>query len=197
MLWSTGRAGLATASYRELFAEPALRRLALADVCARLPQGMVSIALLLVAAQHASMTVAGLALLALLASALWRGPAGLVIGTAVLAGLLNPPLSPGLRAAAGAAPHGRGTETQAWINSIMNGGAAGGAAAVSAVITSILRPPRPRKTPPDTHGIGARTPARSARKKDSTGAERAGGYGPKEVRPCALGHRSACSTRRS
>jgi hypothetical protein len=67
---------LATASYRELFAEPALRRLALADVCARLPQGMVSIALL--------------------ASALWRGPAGLVIGTAVLAGLLNPPLSPGL-----------------------------------------------------------------------------------------------------
>jgi hypothetical protein len=96
VLWSTGRAGLATASYRELFAEPALRRLALADVCARLPQGMVSIALLLVAAQHASMTVAGLALLALLASALWRGPAGLVIGTAVLAGLLNPPLSPGL-----------------------------------------------------------------------------------------------------
>ncbi len=134
MLWSTGRAGLATASYRELFAEPALRRLALADVCARLPQGMVSIALLLVAAQHASMTVAGLvvagytlgqavtgplrgrladqrglvpvatactigyaaALLALLASALSRGPAGLVIGTAVLAGLLNPPLSPGL-----------------------------------------------------------------------------------------------------
>jgi MFS family permease len=135
VLWSTGRAGLATASYRELFAEPALRRLALADVCARLPQGMVSIALLLVAAQHASMTVAGLvvagytlgqavtgplrgrladrrglvpvatactigyaaALLALLASALSRGPAGLVIGTAVLAGLLNPPLSPGLR----------------------------------------------------------------------------------------------------
>ena len=453
MLWSTGRAGLATASYRELFAEPALRRLALADVCARLPQGMVSIALLLVAAQHASMTVAGLvvagytlgqavtgplrgrladqrglvpvatactigyaaALLALLASALSRGPAGLVIGTAVLAGLLNPPLSPGLRslwsaqagarlkqtafaldaavfdlayitgpvlasalatglapaaalglllalsaaavitiarsaagppasagpshlphpshpprpargsrpqlsplrsrslrellltaalanaalsatevaltayvrhhhalwasgpllaevslgsiagslllgargsagqaaqpyrrlprllagytgglalltaaglyppllgvaaplaglcvgstlatlfgAAAGAAPHGRGTETQAWINSIMNGGAAGGAAAVSAVITSILRPPRPRKTPPDTHGTGARTPARSARKKERKTrqhrAERAGGYGPKEVRPCALGHRSACSTRRS
>jgi hypothetical protein len=29
------------ASYRELFAEPVLRRLAVADVCARLPQGMV------------------------------------------------------------------------------------------------------------------------------------------------------------
>ena len=135
MLWSTERAGSVTASYRELFAEPALRRLTLADVCARLPQGMVSIALLLVAAQHASMTVAGLvvagytlgqavtgplrgrladrrglvpvatvcglgyaaALLALLASALSRGPAGLDIGTAALAGLLNPPLSPGLR----------------------------------------------------------------------------------------------------
>jgi hypothetical protein len=46
-------------SYRGLFAEPALRRLAVADVCARLPQGMVSITLLLVAALHASMTVAG------------------------------------------------------------------------------------------------------------------------------------------
>src|SRR5580693_10487437 len=46
--------------YRELFAQPVLRRLAVADVCARLPQGMVSITLLLVAAVHASMTVAGL-----------------------------------------------------------------------------------------------------------------------------------------
>jgi MFS family permease len=121
--------------YRALFAEPALRRLAVADVCARLPQGMTSICLLLVAAQHASMTVAGLvvasytlgqavtaplrgrladrlglvpvaasfgvgyalALLGLLASALSRGPAGLDIGIAALAGLLNPPLSPGMR----------------------------------------------------------------------------------------------------
>ena len=96
---------------------------------------MVSITLLLVAAQHASMTVAGLvvagytlaqaatgplrgrladrrglvpvsagcgigyalALLALLASSLGAGPAGLLIGTAAAAGLLNPPLSPGLR----------------------------------------------------------------------------------------------------
>ncbi len=122
-------------SYRELFAHPVLRRLAVADVCARLPQGMVSITLLLVAAQHASMTVAGLvvagytlgqaatgpvrgrladrrglvpvasvcaaayalALLALLATSLARAPAGLLIGTATLAGLVNPPLSPGMR----------------------------------------------------------------------------------------------------
>ncbi|MGH3234361.1 MAG: MFS transporter, partial [Streptosporangiaceae bacterium] len=52
--------GSAAASYRGLFAEPVLRRLAVADACARLPQGMVSITLLLVAAQHASMAVAGL-----------------------------------------------------------------------------------------------------------------------------------------
>jgi MFS family permease len=124
-----------TASYRALFAEPVLRRLAVADVCARLPQGMVAITLLLVAAQHASMTVAGLVVAgytlgqavtgpvrgrladrrglvpvaalctigyalsfaALLAGAQVRAPAGLLIGTATVAGLLNPPLSPGLR----------------------------------------------------------------------------------------------------
>jgi MFS family permease len=121
----------APASYRGLFAERWARWLALADVCARLPQGMVTITLLLVAAQHASMRVAGLvvagytlaqaasgplrgrladrrglvpvaalctlgyalALLALLAAT----SAGLLIGTAVAAGLLNPPLSPGMR----------------------------------------------------------------------------------------------------
>jgi MFS family permease len=121
----------APGSYRGLFAEPWARWLALADVCARLPQGMISITLLLVAAQHASMRVAGLvvagytlaqaatgplrgrladrrglvpaaalctlgyavALLALLAAA----SAGLLIATAVAAGLLNPPLSPGMR----------------------------------------------------------------------------------------------------
>jgi hypothetical protein len=49
------------AAYRKLLAEPALRRLAIADACARLPQGMVSITVLLVAAQHASMAVASLA----------------------------------------------------------------------------------------------------------------------------------------
>jgi MFS family permease len=52
--------GPGVAGYRGLFAQPVLRRLAVADVCARLPQGMVSLTLLLVAAQHASMTVAGL-----------------------------------------------------------------------------------------------------------------------------------------
>ena len=123
------------ASYRGLFAEPVLRRLAVADVCARLPQGMISITLLLVAAQHASMAVAGLvvagytlgqavtgpvrgqladrrglipvavacgifyalALLALLGGALAQAPAGLLIGAASVAGLVNPPLSPGMR----------------------------------------------------------------------------------------------------
>jgi MFS family permease len=96
---------------------------------------MVSLTLLLVAAQHASMTVAGLvvagytlgqaatgpargrladrrglvpvaavcaagyalALAALLAAALAAAPAGVLIGTATAAGLVNPPLSPGLR----------------------------------------------------------------------------------------------------
>jgi len=135
-------------SYRALFAEPVLRRLAVADAFARLPQGMVSITVLLVAAEHASMAVAGLAvagytlgqavtgpvrgrladrhglvpvaaacgtgyalaLLALLAGAMAGAPAGLLIGTAAAAGLVNPPLSPGLRslwsvhAGAGLAP---------------------------------------------------------------------------------------------
>ena len=123
------------AGYRGLLAQPVLRRLAVADVCARLPQGMVSLTLLLVAAQHASMTVAGLvvagytlgqaatgpvrgrladrhglvpvaavctagyalAWAALLAGALAAAPAGVLIGTATVAGLVNPPLSPGLR----------------------------------------------------------------------------------------------------
>ncbi len=123
------------ASYRGLFAHPVLRRLAIADACARLPQGMVSITLLLVAAQHASMTVAGLAvagytlgqaatgpvrgrladrrglvpvaaactagytlaLTALAARSLAAAPAGLLIATATAAGLVNPPLSPGMR----------------------------------------------------------------------------------------------------
>jgi MFS transporter len=125
----------AATSYRALFAEPMLRRLAVADAFARLPQGMVSITVLLVAAEHASMAVAGLAvagytlgqavtgpvrgrladrhglvpvaaacgtgyalaLLALLAGAMAGAPAGLLIGTAAVAGLVNPPLSPGLR----------------------------------------------------------------------------------------------------
>ena len=126
---------MSVAAYRGLFAEPALRRLAIADAFARLPQGMVSLTLLLVAAEHASMAVAGLvvagytlgqavtgpvrgrladryglakvaaccslgyalALLALLAAAITRAPAGLLIGVATTAGLVNPPLSPGMR----------------------------------------------------------------------------------------------------
>jgi MFS family permease len=50
----------ATGSYQRLLRVPALRGLAVADVCARLPQGMVTITLLLVAAMHASMATAGL-----------------------------------------------------------------------------------------------------------------------------------------
>lgn len=49
-------------AYRRLFAIPASRRLSAADLCARLPQGMLSITILLVAAQHAPMRDAGLAL---------------------------------------------------------------------------------------------------------------------------------------
>lgn len=125
----------AAGSYRRLLAVPALRGLAVADVCARLPQGMVSITLLLVAATRASMTTAGLvvatctlgqavtgplrgrladrhglarvcaacgagyavALLCLLAGSLAAAPAGLLIAAAAVAGLVGPPLSPGMR----------------------------------------------------------------------------------------------------
>lgn len=48
--------------YRRLFAVPGSSRLAAADLCARLPQGMLSLTVLLVVAQQASMRVAGLAL---------------------------------------------------------------------------------------------------------------------------------------
>lgn len=143
------------ASYRGLFAQPLLRRLALADVCARLPQGMVSITLLLVAAQHASMTVGSIVgslllgaqscpkghdrklprlligyttgLTTLTAAAL--GYPYLLAVAAPLAGLcLGPTLATLFGTAAGAAPPGSGTETQAWVNSIMSGGGAAGAA---------------------------------------------------------------------
>ena len=107
----------------------------MADVCARLPQGMVAITLLLVAATHASMTTAGLvvagytlgqavtgplrgrladryglarvcaacgcgyavALLGLLAGSLAGSPAWLLVAAAAAAGLIVPPLSPGMR----------------------------------------------------------------------------------------------------
>jgi mycothiol synthase len=122
-------------SYRRLLGEPVLRGLAVADICARLPQGMVGITLLLIAAAHASMTTAGLvvagytvgqgvtgplrgrladryglarvcaacaggyaaAVLSLLAGSLARAPAGALIAAAGAAGLLVPPLSPGMR----------------------------------------------------------------------------------------------------
>lgn len=122
-------------AYRRLLAEPLLRRIAVADVCARVPQGMTSITLLLVAAQHASMAVAGLALaaytlgaavtapargrladrrglfplaavcavgyvsalLGLLGLSLARSPARLLAAAAAAAGVLMPPLSPGVR----------------------------------------------------------------------------------------------------
>ena len=125
----------ATGSYRRLLGDPVLRGLAVADVCARLPQGMVSITLLLVAAVHASMTTAGLvvagytlgqgvtgplrgrladrhglarvcaicggmyavALLGLLAGALAGRPSWLLVAAAAAAGLVVPPLSPGMR----------------------------------------------------------------------------------------------------
>ncbi len=131
----TGVASGAARPYRRLFAEPVLRRLVAADVCARLPQGMTSLTLLLVAAQHAPMAVAGLvlagytlgaaatapvrgrladrrglfgvaavcgagyalALLGLLACSLARAPAGLLVLAGSAAGLLTPPLSPGVR----------------------------------------------------------------------------------------------------
>jgi hypothetical protein len=121
--------------YRRLLGEPALRGLAVADVCARLPQGMVTITLLLVAATHASMTTAGLvvagytlgqavtgplrgrladryglarvcaacgcgyavALLGLLAGSLAGAPGWLLVAAATAAGLIVPPLSPGMR----------------------------------------------------------------------------------------------------
>ena len=125
----------AAGPYRRLLGEPALRGLAVADVCARLPQGMVAITLLLVAATHASMATAGLvvagytlgqavtgplrgrladqyglarvcaacgcgyaiALLGLLAGSLAGAPAWLLVAAAAAAGLIVPPLSPGMR----------------------------------------------------------------------------------------------------
>ncbi|HEX4396541.1 MAG TPA: MFS transporter [Trebonia sp.] len=121
--------------YRRLLGEPALRGLAVADVCARLPQGMVTITLLLMAATHAPMTTAGLvvagytlgqavtgplrgrladryglarvcaacgcgytvALLGLLAGSLTGAPGWLLVAAAAAAGLIVPPLSPGMR----------------------------------------------------------------------------------------------------
>ena len=124
-----------TGPYRRLFAEPVLRGLVVADGCARLPQGMTSLTLLLVVAEHASMAVAGLvlagytlgaavsapvrgrladrgglfgvaavctggyvlALLGLLACSLAQAPVLPLLAAGTAAGLLTPPLSPGVR----------------------------------------------------------------------------------------------------
>jgi MFS family permease len=48
--------------YRRLLAVPGSRALTAADLCARLPQGMLNLTLLLLVAQHTSMRVAGFAL---------------------------------------------------------------------------------------------------------------------------------------
>jgi predicted MFS family arabinose efflux permease len=61
--------------------------------------------------------------------------APLLAVAAPLAGLfLGPTLATLFSQAAAAAPDGSGTETQAWLNSIMNGGAAAGAAAAGVVM---------------------------------------------------------------
>ena len=71
--------------------------------------------------------------LALLTAAGLDAP--LLAVAAPLAGLfLGPTLATLFGGAAAAAPSGSGTETQAWLNSIMNGGAAAGAAATGAVL---------------------------------------------------------------
>ena len=63
--------------------------------------------------------------------------APLLAVAAPLAGLcLGPTLATLFSQAAAAAPPGGGTETQAWLNSIMNGGAAGGAALAGAALAN-------------------------------------------------------------
>jgi predicted MFS family arabinose efflux permease len=166
-------------AYRGLLAEPVLRRLAVADACVRLPQGMVSITVLLVDAalsatevavtgyvrHHHALWASGPLLaevsIGCILGSLLLGPrsrslpamtagfaGGLALLTAAgldapllavaapLAGLfLGPVLATLFGAAAAAAPSGSGTETQAWLNSIMNGGAAAGAAIAGAVLS--------------------------------------------------------------
>ena len=62
----------------------------------------------------------------------------LVVAAPLAALCLGPTLATLFGAAARAAPPGNGTETQAWLNSIMNGGAAGGAALAGFAAAPVL-----------------------------------------------------------
>ena len=75
MTLEAGELATGLGRYRLLLAVPGSRALTVADLCARLPQGMMSITVLLVAADHSSMRVAGFAL------------AGSTVGLAVTAPL--------------------------------------------------------------------------------------------------------------
>ena len=57
-----GELGTGRSRYRQLLAAPGSRALTAADLCARLPQGMLSVTVLLVVAEHTSMRMAGFAL---------------------------------------------------------------------------------------------------------------------------------------
>jgi MFS family permease len=212
----------AAGSYRRLLTVPALRGLAVSEVCARLPQGMVSITLLLAAAAHASMTTAGLvvagytlgqavtgplrgrladryglarvcatcgagyalALLCLLAGSMAAAPAWLLIAAAAVAGLVVPPLSPGMRSLWSAYAAGALRQTAFALDamvfdlayltgpvvasSLAAGVAPAAAVAVLLVLTGVAivmigprsRPAAPARTAPRRQALG---PLRSAR----------------------------------
>jgi MFS family permease len=86
-----GELGSGPGRYRRLLAVPGSRALTAADLCARLPQGMLSITVLLVVAQHTSMRMAGFALagstLGLAATAPVRGRLADRSGVSRVAGL--------------------------------------------------------------------------------------------------------------
>lgn len=86
-----GELGNGPSRYRRLLAVPGSRALTAADLCARLPQGMLSVTVLLVVAQHTSMRVAGFALagstLGLAITAPFRGRLADKSGVSRVAGL--------------------------------------------------------------------------------------------------------------
>ena len=117
--------------------------------------------------------------------------APLLAVAAPLAGLcLGPTLATLFSEAASAAPRGGGIQTQAWINSTMNGGAAAGAAAAGAVLAGFgpavpsspllsplpsPSPPRPAPPSPGMHDNQGTQRASFGRKK----GQRRGGAGPR------------------